>query len=68
MRWITAAIAWVYDFLAEDVTLLVGAAVAIVVTVLAVHTVRTAAGIILFFVVAIVITASLWRTVSATKT
>jgi hypothetical protein len=33
-----------------------------------VHTVRTAAGIILFFVVAIVITASLWRTVSATKT
>jgi hypothetical protein len=68
MRWIKGAIAWVYDFLAEDVTLLIGTAVAIVVVVLAVHTVRNAAGIILFFVVAIVITASLWRTVSASKT
>lgn len=68
MRWITGAIAWVYDFLAEDMTLLVGTALAIVVAILAVHTVRSAAGIILFFLVVAVIAASLWRTVSATKT
>lgn len=61
-------IAWIYDFLAEDLTLLVGAALAIVVAVLAVHVSKNVAGYVLFVAVVLVIAASLWRTVSAGKT
>jgi hypothetical protein len=60
-------VAWVYDFLAEDLTLLVGTAVAIVVAVLAVHLSKSAAGYVLFLAVVAVVAASLWRTVAASR-
>lgn len=62
MRWITGVIAWIYDFLAEDLTLLIGTVGAILVVILAVHVVRNAAGIILFCVVVLAIALSVWRT------
>ncbi len=67
MGWLTGAAAWIYDFLAEDTILLVGAIIAIIIAVLAVHMSRSAAGYILWIAVVLVIAASLWRTVSATK-
>lgn len=67
MGWLTGAIAWIYDFLAEDTILLAGAIIAIIIAFLAVHMSRTAAGYILWIAVVVVITASLWRTVSASK-
>jgi hypothetical protein len=67
MGWLTGAIAWVYDFLAEDTILLVGGIIAIIIGFLAVHMSRTAAGYILWVAVVLVIVASLWRTVSASK-
>lgn len=64
MRWLVGAVEWVYDFLAEDLVLLIGTVVAFVVAVLAVHAARDAAGVILFVVVVLVIATSLWRTVA----
>jgi predicted RND superfamily exporter protein len=64
---LTKSVAWVYDFLAEDLTLLVGTAVAIVVAVLAVHLSRSAAGYVLFLAIVAVVAASLWRTMSASR-
>jgi hypothetical protein len=58
------AVTWVYDFLAEDLVLLIGTAVAVGIAVLAIHTVRNAAGIILYGAVVVVIAISLWRGVS----
>ena len=60
-------IAWIYDFLAEDLTLLIGAALAVALAVLAVHVARNVAGYVLFVAIVLVIAASLWRTVSAGK-
>lgn len=65
MQWLIKPIAWVYDFLAEDMVLLVGAVAAIVVAAVAVHTVRGAAGYILWAIVIAVIAISLWRTATA---
>lgn len=67
MGWLTSAFAWIYDFLAEDTILLAGAIIAILIAFLAVHMSRTAAGYILWIAVVVVIAASLWRTVSASK-
>lgn len=67
MRFITGAVAWVYDFLAEDTILLFGAVLALLVAYFAVKTVPNAAGIILFVVVLLVISISLWRTISASR-
>jgi len=67
MRWVIGAIAWVYDFLAEDTVLLVGTVVAVALAVLAVHLVRDIAGYILFVAVIAVVATSLWRTVSASR-
>lgn len=65
MRWIIAPFAWAYDFLAEDVVLLVGTGVAIALGVLAVHVARNIAGFILFLAVAAAVVISLWRVRSA---
>jgi hypothetical protein len=67
MSWITGAIAWVYDFLAEDLIVLAGTVVAILIAVAAVKLVHNLAGYVLFVAVVLVITLSLWRTVSATS-
>ncbi|HLJ66251.1 MAG TPA: hypothetical protein VKX16_02675 [Chloroflexota bacterium] len=67
MHRLTGAVAWVYDFLAEDPVVLLGTLAALVVAVLAVHAARSAAGVILFAAVVLVIAASLWRTVLSRK-
>jgi hypothetical protein len=64
MRWPLRALAWIYDFLAEDLVLLIGTALAVGIAVLAIHTVRDAAGVILYGVIVGVIAVSLWRAVS----
>ena len=69
MRYIIGPILWIYDFLAEDLTLLVGAAIAILIVILAIHVIHIprVAGYILFAVVVLVIAASLWRSLPAEK-
>lgn len=66
MKYIIGPIAWVYDFLAEDMVLLIGTVLTLLIVLAAihVHSVKNAAGIILFVAVVLVIFASLWRTVS----
>ena len=64
MRWLFKAVAWIYDFLAEDLVLLIGAALAIAIVALTVHTVKTGAGVILWAVIVVVIAISLWRAAS----
>jgi hypothetical protein len=65
MRLITGAVAWVYDFLAEDLILLIGALIAVGICVAAVHTVKHVAWVFLWIAVVLVITISLWRTAMA---
>lgn len=68
MRQLTATVLWVYDFLAEDLILLLGTALAIALVVLAVHTIRHLAGIILYATVVVVIAISLRRAAGIART
>lgn len=61
IRCFIAPLIWAYDFLAEDLVLVVGTAIAIGVGILAVHITKNAAGIILYGALVAVIAASLWR-------
>ncbi len=54
-------IAWLYDFLAEDLILLLGTAAAIAVAVVAVHVAPSLAGYVLYAGIVLVIATSLWR-------
>ena len=65
MRWLTGAIAWIYDFLAEDLIVLIGTGIALAVAAIAVHAVRNEAGVILFAFVVLVIAVSIARTATA---
>lgn len=68
MGWLTRSVAWIYDFLAEDMTILIGSAVAIALAVLAVHVARTSAGYVLWVFILLAIAVSVWRTASAAST
>ncbi len=48
MRFLRSSLYWLYDFLAEDVTLLVGVVVAIVVTLVVVRANHSVAGFVLW--------------------
>jgi hypothetical protein len=62
MKWLRRTVLWLYDFLAEDMVLLAGTALAIAVAAISAHAIKDAAGYILWAVVIVVITVSLWRT------
>lgn len=65
MRSLLAPIVWIYDFLAEDLIILVGSALAIALTALLVHVAPKTAGYVFIAAVILAILASIWRTVSA---
>lgn len=67
VRYFAAAVAWLYDFLAEDVVLVVGMVLAIAVTALVVRMTSRGAGFALWAVVLVAVTVSLARTASAPK-
>lgn len=67
MRTLLAPVLWAYDFLAEDTILLVGAAIAILVTALLIHTVHDAAGYVLIVMVLLTVSTSLWRTATTQR-
>ncbi|GEM_PF-4540525 len=58
---------WIYDFLAEDVTLVVGMCAAVIVTLLVVRLTASGAGFVLWLVVLAVIAASLARAAYAQR-
>ncbi len=61
MRFVLATILWIYDFLAEDVVLLVGMLIAVGLTVAAVHITTRGAGFVLWALVLLAIAVSLIR-------
>jgi hypothetical protein len=65
MSWAKGAVLWIYDFLAEDIVLVLGTVVALLVAVVVARSNPRAAGFVLFLVVLGVIAASIWRTVSS---
>jgi hypothetical protein len=65
MNRILAPFLWIYDFLAEDVTIMIGAVIAVILGVLVVHVNKSAAGYVLFAAVILAITVSIWRTATA---
>ncbi len=65
MTWLRNAILWIYDFLAEDIVLVIGTAVALLVALGVSRANPRAAGFVLFAVVIAVIATSIWRTVSS---
>lgn len=67
MRTISKIVAWVYDFLAEDVTLLVGMLVAIGLTIVVVRLNSKAAGLLFWGLVLVALAVSIMRTLTASK-
>lgn len=65
MTWLARSLSWIYGFLAEDVILLFGTALAFLVALVAGRLAPQAAGAILFFTVLVVITVSLYRASSS---
>ncbi|HZT95720.1 MAG TPA: hypothetical protein VFB34_02670 [Chloroflexota bacterium] len=63
MRQAAAILYWIYDFLAEDVVILVGAAIAVAVTVFVARANHNAAGFVLWAMVIASIAVSLSRVV-----
>jgi hypothetical protein len=66
-RWLVAPVRWAYDFLADDPVLLLGTAIAVGVVAIVVHASKSAAGIILYAALVVVIAASLWRAATSGK-
>lgn len=62
MNFVRSAILWIYDFLAEDPVLLLGAVIAIPITLLFLHVTKIGAGFLLWAVILVAITISLLRT------
>jgi hypothetical protein len=67
MSAVAAVFAWVYDFLAEDPVLVVGAPIAIVLTAIAVNLSPSWAGVVLWLVVSVTIAVSLVKAISAKR-
>lgn len=62
MRFATAVVAWVYDFLAEDITLVIGMIIAVGVTIAVARLSSGVAGFVLWAIVLLAIGFSLART------
>ena len=67
VKWLANALAWILDFFAEDIVLIGGMVVAILATALAVHVVPRVSGYVLWALIALTVTVSLARTVSALR-
>lgn len=65
MARVLAPILWIYDFLVEDVALLIGGIIAVAVAILMVRLAPDASGYVFFAAVMLAISASIWRTVQA---
>jgi hypothetical protein len=66
IEWLRAAVLWIYDFLAEDIVLVIGTVLALLVALGVARANARAAGFLLFATVILVIVVSIWRTVSST--
>lgn len=62
LRILRSIVLWIYDFLAEDPVLLAGAAAAVLVALLLVNITRIGSGFLLWAVILVALTVSLWRT------